>query len=154
MASCSKSSSTQATPFKSVPGSSKWVIDMAWPARIPLAHLPTPLWRSDALDALLGLELWVKRDDMTAGAAAGNKIRKLEYLLGNARSQGATHVITCGGEQSNHARATALCAAELGFKTTLFLRSTTAPALGPLTGNLLLDRLAGARVVSISAAQY
>ena len=127
---------------------------MAFPARLSLAHLPTPLWQSDALDALLGLELWVKRDDMTAGAAAGNKIRKLEYLLADALAQGARHVITCGAEQSNHARTTALCAAELGLETTLFLRSTHAPSSGPLTGNLLIDRLSGARIVSLSKGEY
>ena len=49
--------------------------------KLHLAHLPTPITRSPALDALLGAEIWLKRDDMSSGAASGNKIRKLEYLL-------------------------------------------------------------------------
>ena len=52
--------------------------------KIALAHLPTPLWHNPVLDELVGCEVWIKRDDMTSGAAAGNKIRKLEYLLGDA----------------------------------------------------------------------
>jgi len=121
-------------------------------ARVPLAHLPTPLWRHPALNALVGAEIWVKRDDMTGGAEGGNKVRKLEYLLAAARSQGANVVITCGGAQSNHARATALCARRLGMRALLFLREV--PEHEPATGNLFLDRLAGAEVRSISREQY
>ena len=76
--------------------------------RIPLAHLPTPIWRSDTLDALVGTRVWVKRDDMTGGADAGNKLRKLEFLMADALGARATVVLTCGAVQSNHARATAL----------------------------------------------
>jgi D-cysteine desulfhydrase len=122
--------------------------------RLRLAHLPTPLWRSDALDSLCGTEVWVKRDDMTAGAEAGNKIRKLEFLLAEAREQGATTVVTCGGVQSNHARATALTAASLGLRCVLLLRTATPSMAPPLTGNLLLDRLAGADVRFISPDDY
>lgn len=122
--------------------------------RLALCHTPTPLWHNRALDALLGMELWVKRDDMTSGAAAGNKIRKLEYLLAEALAQGATAVITCGGAQSNHARATSLLARELGLQPVLLLR-TPAPTLPPApVGNLLLDRLVGADVRFITPQQY
>jgi D-cysteine desulfhydrase len=124
------------------------------PRKHCLAHLPTPLWRSDALDALVGAEVWVKRDDMTAGAEAGNKIRKLEYLLRDAVEAGATAVITCGGVQSNHARATALLAASLGLGSMLLLRAADPAAPQPPVGNLLLDRLAGADVRFISAREY
>ena len=55
------------------------------PNKLKLAHTPTPLFRHDGLDALVGTAVWVKRDDMTAGAEAGNKIRKLEYLLADAQ---------------------------------------------------------------------
>ncbi len=120
--------------------------------RVQLAHLPTPLWRHDALDRLAGTEVWVKRDDMTAGAAAGNKIRKLEFLLHDAVQQGASTVITCGGVQSNHARATALLARELGLGTILYLRS--AEPQPRLNGNVLLDLLAGAEIRWISPEQY
>jgi D-cysteine desulfhydrase len=122
--------------------------------RIYLSHLPTPLYHNEALDSLVGTELWVKLDDSNAGAASGNKIRKLEFLLAQALDEQATHVITCGGEQSNHARATALAAARLGMKSLLLLR-THDPWMPPkLTGNLLLDRLAGAELRFISHAQY
>ncbi len=80
----------------------------------------------------------------------GNKVRKLEYLLAEAQDEGATHVITCGGEQSNHARATAFAAAQLGMKSVLVLR-TDDPATPPRpTGNILLDDLVGAEIVWIS----
>ncbi len=122
--------------------------------RLALGHLPTPLWRHDALDDLVGTRVWVKRDDCTAGAESGNKVRKLEYLLADALDVGATRVITCGAVQSNHARATALLAARLGLGCDLFLRAKEPAAPQPLIGNLLLDRLAGARVTFIDHAAY
>src|SRR5688500_16637375 len=124
------------------------------PPKLALAHLPTPLFRSDALDALVGTRVWVKRDDMTAGAEAGNKIRKLEYLLAAALEQGADTVITCGGFQSNHARATALLARRIGLRPVLLLRTLTTPPPPPSTGNALIDVLAGAELRAISPAQY
>lgn len=122
--------------------------------KLNLSHLPTPLWHHAELDRLVGAEVWVKRDDMTSGAAAGNKIRKLEYLLAQALERRATALITCGGVQSNHARATALLGAELGLKTYLLLRSEATDEHPKTAGNLLLDRLAGADIRLISAAQY
>jgi D-cysteine desulfhydrase len=122
--------------------------------RLVLSHTPTPVWHNRALDALLGFELWLKRDDMTSGAAAGNKIRKLEYLLADALAHGATTVITCGGLQSNHARATALLARELGLAALLFLRTNDPSATQAPVGNLLLDRLVGAELRFITKAQY
>ncbi len=125
--------------------------------RLCLAHLPTPLVRPRHLADRLGIDLWVKRDDATGGAEAGNKVRKLEYLLADAITHGADTVITCGGIQSNHARATALCAASLGMRAVLFLR-TTEPnldaSLAPLEGNVLLDRMAGAELRLVTPAQY
>ena len=125
--------------------------------RLHLAHLPTPLQRPRRLVEATGIDLWVKRDDMTGGAEAGNKIRKLELLLGEALSLECDTVITCGGLQSNHARATALLAASLGLRAVLFLRSNdpdlTAESL-PLEGNVLLDRLAGADIRLISPETY
>lgn len=122
--------------------------------RLALAHLPTPLWRSDALDASLGTQVWVKRDDMTGGAEAGNKIRKLEYLMADALAARATVVLTCGGLQSNHARATALVAARLGLRSCLFLRTPTPSVPTPPTGNLLIDRLVGAEIRLITPEEY
>lgn len=125
--------------------------------RLSLAHLPTPLRKPARLAEAMGLDLWVKRDDMTGGAESGNKIRKLEFLLADAQEQGADVVITCGGLQSNHARATALLAASLGMEAVLFLRTLAPdldPARAPLEGNVLLDRLAGAEIRLITPASY
>jgi D-cysteine desulfhydrase len=124
------------------------------PEKLALAHVPTPLFRSDALDRLIGTSVWVKRDDFSASGAAGNKIRKLEYLLADALARRATTVVTCGGQQSNHARATAILAAELGLRSLLLLRAHDPDAPPPLVGNLLIDRLVGAEVRFITPAQY
>ncbi len=132
--------------------------------RLSLCHAPTPLERRPALDAWMGCEIWIKRDDMTGGAEAGNKIRKLEFLLADALARKATTVLTCGGLQSNHARATALSSAALGLGCVLFLRVPDELATGPdhaaprarlpRTGNVLLDRLAGAEIRLISPVDY
>jgi D-cysteine desulfhydrase len=132
--------------------------------RLSLCHAPTPLERRRALDAWIGCEIWVKRDDMTGGAEAGNKVRKLEFLLAEALAEKATTVLTCGGLQSNHARATALSCAALGLGCVLFLRVPEELATGPeraapserlpRSGNVLLDRLAGAEIRLISPADY
>lgn len=124
------------------------------PKKLTLAHLPTPLFRHDRLDALCATEVWVKRDDLSAGGAAGNKIRKLEYLAADALERGATTLVTCGGQQSNHARATAIVAAELGLKALLLLRTADPSSPPPPVGNLMLDYLAGAEVRFITPAQY
>lgn len=131
-------------------------------ARLRLAHLPTPIEEPRGLEPLLGdrgrgTRIFVKRDDMTGGPCAGNKIRKLEYLLAAAVSAGATTVITCGGIQSNHARATCILARTLGMNAIVLLRTTDAERdvrkVAP-TGNLFLDRMVGADVRLISPEQY
>jgi D-cysteine desulfhydrase len=122
--------------------------------RLRLAHLPTPLVQPEGLARSLGVDLWVKRDDMTGGAEAGNKLRKLELLLAEALAKKARVVLTCGGLQSNHARATALAAAALGLRAVLFLRTPDPEAPLPLQGNVLLDRMAGAEIRRITPEQY
>jgi D-cysteine desulfhydrase len=122
--------------------------------KITLAHLPTPIWHNSALDEIVGCEVWVKRDDMTSGAAAGNKIRKLEYLLGEAALGQATTVLTCGGIQSNHARATAIAARELGMRAILFLRTVDGKAPAKAEGNVLLDLMVGAETRFVTAERY
>ena len=89
-------------------------MSLAYPERIALARTPTPLEYRARTSAELGVEFFLKRDDMTGAELSGNKVRKLEYLLHDALAQGADTVITCGGEQSNHCRATALAATRLG----------------------------------------
>jgi D-cysteine desulfhydrase len=121
--------------------------------RLHLTHLPTPIERRPALDELVGAEIWVKRDDATSGPEAGNKIRKLEFLLADAIDREAEVVITCGGIQSNHARATAVACARVGLRSVLYLR-TSDPKNVPISGNVLLDRMVGAEIVLISPAEY
>ncbi len=137
---------------------------MTLPKRLYLVHAPTPVERRPALDERLGVALWMKRDDATGGAEAGNKIRKLEWLLGDALARRANVILTCGGLQSNHARATAIVCARLGLRCVLFLRVGDDLAGDPMaaaprarlvrTGNVLLDRLVGAEIRLISHADY
>ena len=111
---------------------------------ISLGTWPTPVEAAPRLAARLGLAgLWFKRDDLCGLGAGGNKVRKLEYTLAQALAAGARTVITSGGPQSNHARLTAAAAARLGLGCVLVLGGGPRPA----RGNLLLDDLAGARVV-------
>ena len=121
------------------------------PDRVSLAQLPTRVHRLSRLSSELGIDLWVKRDDETGTELSGNKVRKLEYLLAEAQSQSADVVVTCGGVQSNHCRATAVAARRLGMDSVLFLRGSEP---SETTGNLLLDRLVGADVRFITPGQY
>ena len=118
---------------------------------IRIAHLPTPVEALPRLTAELGgPTLLVKRDDLTGLAFGGNKIRKLEYLLAEARANGAQTVITTGAVQSNHCRQTAAACARLGFSCILVLsgeKPTTA------SGNLLLDQLFNAELVWTSTEE-
>lgn len=95
-------------------------------SRVRLAQLPTPLAQCALPAALLPeeVQLWVKRDDETAGICGGNKLRKLEFLLAEAMEKNATDVITIGGMQSNHCRATANAARQLGFQPHVILRGS------------------------------
>ena len=111
--------------------------------RIELAYAPTPLLKLERLSAELGVDLWVKRDDLTGLLETGNKIRKLEFLIGEALAQGADTLVTCGTLQSNSCRTVAAVCARLGMNAVLALKG------GPpdeYDGNLLLDRLLGAAV--------
>jgi len=125
-----------------------------YPARIALARTPTPLQKMERLSKKLGVEIYFKRDDMTGTELSGNKVRKLEFILAEARSRGADTVLTCGGAQSNHCRATALAATKAGFDSVLLLRTPDLENPPPPHGNILLDRLAGARIVWITPDDY
>ena len=111
--------------------------------RIELTNAPTPLLPLERLSRELGVELWIKRDDLTGLLESGNKIRKLEFLLGEARAQNADTLITCGTLQSNCCRTVAAVAARLGLRAVLALKGTPPPELD---GNLLLVHLLGAAV--------
>lgn len=111
--------------------------------RFPLGFWPTPLQQLRRLGDELGVELWIKRDDLSGLATGGNKVRKLEYLIGAALDAGADCVITGGAAQSNHSRQTAGAAAAAGLGCHLALGGE-APETSD--GNLLLDRIFGAEL--------
>ncbi len=127
---------------------------IAYPPRVPLAHTPTPLDQLRRVGLDLGVELFMKRDDLTGSSLTGNKVRKLEYLLADAVARSADTVLTCGGAQSNHCRATAVAAAKIGLKTRLLLRTPDPLHPPQLGGNILLDRLVGAEIVWVTPEEY
>lgn len=126
--------------------------ELIFPSRLPLASTPTPFHPLDRFSAQIGgPRIWIKRDDLTDCTLSGNKIRKLEFVVAKARAEGADTLVTCGGLQSNHCRATALLGARLGFQVHLILRGE-APA--EADGNLLLSQLAGASIEYHRPAYY
>ena len=85
--------------------------------RVRLFPTPTPLEPLANLSSHLGgPDIWIKRDDCTVVATGGNKVRKLEFLVGEAKAQGADHLVTQGAVQSNHVRQTAAVAKRFGMK--------------------------------------
>jgi len=119
--------------------------------RVKLLSATPPLERWERLSHDLGISLFVKRDDLSGIGAGGNKLRKLELVVGKARQEGATWLLTTGGPQSNHARLTAAVAAKLGMGCSLMLRGSWS---GAPTGNLLLDRIFGARLALLGDVDY
>ena len=122
--------------------------------RLSLATLPTPLQDAPRLREALGgphacPRILIKRDDLTSLGLGGNKARKLEYLVADARAQGATTLITTGAVQSNHARMTAAAACVAGMRCVLVLTATSETP--PIAGNLLLDKLYGATIRLVPA---
>ena len=117
--------------------------------RVKLCQAPTPLEHLPNLTRLLGgPEIWMKRDDLTGMGLGGNKVRKLEFLAGDAIAQGADHLVTQGAVQSNHVRQTAAVAAKLGLRCTALLEHRIDTNAGDYlnNGNVLLDRLLGLEI--------
>ena len=112
---------------------------------------PTPLYRLENISAKYGKDIWIKRDDMCGVALGGNKVRKLEFLLADAKNQGCDTVFTTGGAQSNHAMLTAACAARLGMKCILILKQR---GVTERRGNLILDEIFGAEVRFMDTDSY
>ena len=112
--------------------------------RVPLATLPTPLVPAPRLSEAVGIEVWIKRDDLTGLLLGGNKARKLEFLCGDALAQGADTLVTGGGPGSNHVQLTAAAAARLALGCVVVCYGE-APAAEPL--GLRLTRQLGADVV-------
>ena len=116
--------------------------------RVRLAPLPTPLEEAPRLRHALGgrrggPRVLVKRDDLTGLGMGGNKVRKLEFHLGDALAQGCDVLVTTGAIQSNHCRVTAAAACRAGLEAVLILRPGEPQ---DVQGNLLLDRVFGARI--------
>ncbi|MBQ3548754.1 MAG: D-cysteine desulfhydrase family protein [Oscillospiraceae bacterium] len=105
---------------------------------------PTPLQYLPTLSRELGIELYCKRDDLTALGAGGNKLRKLEYLAADALDKGATMLLTVGGAQTNHGRLTAAVAAKYGLKCAI---AAIDDYPGEVSANILLDRIMGCDLI-------
>ena len=119
--------------------------------KLALANLPTKIQRLSRWSDECGKNIYVKRDDQTGSEWSGNKIRKLEFAVQEALGQGCNLLITCGGIQSNHCRATVAVAAHLGLKAAVLLRISEEP---PVEGNYFLDRLMGADVRFCTRDEY
>ena len=120
--------------------------------RVRLFPTPTPLEPLPNLSRHLGgPEIWIKRDDCTVVATGGNKVRKLEWLAGEAQAQGATHLVTQGAVQSNHVRQTAAAATRFGLDCEVILEHRTGSNAHDYnhSGNVLLDELLGARIRTV-----
>lgn len=119
--------------------------------KMKLANLPTRIERLEKLSKELGKNIYIKRDDQTGTEVSGNKVRKLEFAVKEALDNNCDYLITCGGIQSNHARATAAVAAKLGMGSYLVLRGK---ADNEPEGNLFLDKILGAKIKFITAEEY
>ena len=119
--------------------------------RVSLGVFPTPVQRLENISDMLGINLWIKRDDLAGLGLGGNKVRKLEYLLADAKKQGAELVFTTGGAQSNHAMLTAAAAAKLGMRAILILKKRGVTAC---VGNQLLEKLMGTEVIFMDTDDY
>ena len=158
----------------------KWtqdILEHSPQIKLSLANLPTPLYKlqpsplstlsmddkPSILQSLtdLGVTLYIKRDDMTGGVEqGGNKLRKLEFLMADALQKECSAVVTIGGEQSNHCRATASVARTIGMDPHLILRTRRADAVHEeeenfgSVGNVLFDRMVGSKIYTITPGEY
>jgi D-cysteine desulfhydrase len=123
-----------------------------FPKSLDLAMKPTPIERLRNFPQLpQGFEMFIKRDDLTGFCLSGNKIRKLEFIFHDVLKKNADTLITCGGFQSNHARATAILGTRFGLKSVLVLFGEDSPNLD---GNLFLNKLVGAEIKYIPQDRY
>ena len=120
----------------------------AWP-KASLGHFPTPLEHMPRLSASYpGHSLYIKRDDCSGLATGGNKVRQLEYYLGDALAKGADVVLSTGAVQSNYMRTLAASAAKLGLECHIQLESRVKTDNRDYleSGNVLLDKMFGAHI--------
>jgi D-cysteine desulfhydrase len=120
---------------------------MNLPQKILIAQIPTPLNEMN----FDGKNFLIKRDDLTGCELSGNKVRKLEYILADAKRKKADIIFTCGGDQSNHARATTIAAKAIGINTKLFLWGKEN---SNINGNLFLNKMYGAEIKYLNKEQY
>lgn len=120
------------------------------PRRTRLVREPTPIQHLPRLSDALGGRIYCKRDDLIGFGYGGNKIRKLEYLAGEALQAGADCLVTCGSNQSNWCCAVAVVGAVLGLDVYLVLGGEV-PKVD--TGNVRLDRIAGAKISHIDTSE-
>jgi len=135
----------------------EWASTLKVPeTRYILGCLPTPIHKWDLPGLPHETEVWIKRDDLTGMQLSGNKVRKLEFLMAEAKAGGHDCVITIGGIQSNHCRATAVAARYLGMDCHLILRNSRLAAEEDpkLVGNLLVERLVGAHIHQVTKEEY
>lgn len=111
--------------------------------KINFINLPTPISKLDNISKDLGINLYLKRDDLTDYGTGGNKLRKLEYFVKDALNQKATMLLTVGGAQTNHGRLTAAVAAKFGMKSAIIAVDDYP---GEVSANLLLDGIMGCNV--------
>ncbi len=119
--------------------------------RVSLGIFPTPVQKLENISAVLGTQVYCKRDDLCGLGLGGNKVRKLEFLLAEAREQGAEIIFTTGGAQSNHAMLTAAAAGRLGMRPILILKKRGVTAC---RGNQLLEKLMGTEVRFVDTDDY
>ncbi len=119
--------------------------------KVPLGIFPTPIQKLENISRMLGVEVFVKRDDLTGVALGGNKVRKLEYLLADAKKQSAEIIFTTGGAQSNHAMLTAAAALKLGMTPILVLKKR---GVTECRGNQFLEYLMGIDVHFVDTDDY
>ena len=121
--------------------------------RAKLGFFPTPLHKLERLSQQLGVELYVKRDDFSGMSLfGGNKVRKLEFLLGDALAQGCDTVFTYGATQSNHAMQTVTACRRLGLTPILYLNTYVEPDADDIRANMLLDHILGAEMHIVRSA--
>ncbi len=126
-------------------------MEQAGYGRLPLLKQISPLVHLRQLSKRTGTDIFMKRDDLTELGLGGNKLRKLEYLLAEAKKQGANRIITVGARQSNHARLTAVAARMAGFTVDLVLKNAVPQDTEDyqLNGNIVLDNIVDARIHEI-----
>ncbi len=119
--------------------------------RVELGFFPTPLHKLEKLSQMLGINLFIKRDDYTGkNLFGGNKTRKLEFLIGKAVEQKSEYVFTYGATQSNHAMQTVWAASYNNLKPVLYLVAVVEPDENDVKANLLLDKIFDAEIHIVS----